>query len=204
MPAETRGTKTIAIWQQTRSGFFGERDGVAPAATSTALEALTATGALLFASSPVLSLVHLVHDVISHASAPVSSKVHVEKPSPGNAGGGNLSGWIRCARISRLSTLRRPGRLKYPHPSVGKTRRRERSAGMVFPMAFFIGCHSTRCFTTRCHTSRRLPFFPMRRAYFVLARANKKRYKFLCSPRRVLAEELCAVMPDTSGNVFRV
>jgi hypothetical protein len=86
MPAETRGTKTIAIWQQTRSGFFGERDGVAPAATSTALEALTATGALLFASSPVLSLVHLVHDVISHASAPVSSKVSVEKTSPRQRG----------------------------------------------------------------------------------------------------------------------
>jgi hypothetical protein len=30
----------------------------------------------------------------------------------------------------------------------------------------------------------------MERAYFVLARANKKRYKFLCSPPRVLSEEL--------------
>jgi hypothetical protein len=71
MPTETRGTKTIDIWQQTCSGFFGERNRVAPAATSTALEALTATGALLFTSSPVLSMVQLVHDVVFHASAPV-------------------------------------------------------------------------------------------------------------------------------------
>ena len=114
------------------------------------------------------------------------------KLPPGNAGGGNLSGWIRCARISRL---RRPGRLKYPHPSVVKTRRREQSAGRAFSREFVIGCHSTRCYT-----SRRLPFFRMERAYFVLARAKKKRYTFLCSPPRVLAEELCAVMPDTAAN----
>jgi len=86
MPAETRGTKTIGIWQQKRSGFFSERDGVAPAATSAALEGFTATGALLFTSSLVLSLGHLVHDVISHASAPVSSKVSVEKASPRQRG----------------------------------------------------------------------------------------------------------------------